>query len=67
MKPFESTVITTIIIILCFIVGTVFNVLPVEKVEKKVARHRISLPEKCEEFYLDGTDNWINCMGVGLK
>lgn len=23
------------------------------------------LPEKCAEFYDDGTEDWINCMGVG--
>lgn len=27
----------------------------------------LSLPEKCREFYNDGTDAWINCMGVGYK
>lgn len=25
------------------------------------------LPTKCAPFYNDGTDAWINCMGVGKK
>lgn len=24
-----------------------------------------TLPELCREFYNDGTEQWINCMGVG--
>lgn len=26
-----------------------------------------SLPEKCQPFYNDGTDQWKDCMGVGFK
>lgn len=26
-----------------------------------------SLPEKCRPYYNDGTDRWIECMGVGRK
>jgi hypothetical protein len=26
-----------------------------------------TLPQKCAEFYNDGTDQWIDCMGVGYK
>ena len=26
---------------------------------------RVTLPEKCRPYYGDGTDRWINCMGVG--
>ena len=25
------------------------------------------LPERCAEFYNNGTDEWKDCMGVGLK
>jgi len=28
---------------------------------------RQSLPEKCRPYYGDGTDAWINCMGVGYR
>ena len=28
---------------------------------------RQSLPEKCAPYYQDGTDAWINCMGVGYR
>ena len=27
----------------------------------------VHLPTKCRPYYNDGTDNWINCMGVGKK
>lgn len=28
---------------------------------------RVHLPTKCRPFYNDGTDRWIECMGVGYK
>jgi hypothetical protein len=28
---------------------------------------RVSLPEQCKQFYNDGTDRWVECMGVGRK
>jgi hypothetical protein len=28
---------------------------------------RVHLPTKCRKFYNDGTDRWIECMGVGYK
>ena len=27
----------------------------------------VSLPTKCRPYLGDGTDRWINCMGVGKK
>jgi len=30
-------------------------------------RQRQSLPQKCAKFYADGTERWIDCMGVGYK
>lgn len=27
----------------------------------------ITLPQKCAQFYNDGSGRWIECMGVGLK
>ncbi len=27
----------------------------------------VPLPVKCAPYYNDGTDSWINCMGVGYK
>ena len=32
-----------------------------EKIEK---RHR---PTECEQYYNDGTSQWQDCMGVGVK
>lgn len=28
---------------------------------------RVSLPQQCAQFYNNGTDQWIECMGVGRK
>lgn len=30
-------------------------------------RVRFNLPAKCQPYYNDGTERWINCMGVGKK
>ena len=30
-----------------------------------VKRERLSLPQKCKPYYNDGTERWIDCMGVG--
>lgn len=27
----------------------------------------LPLPRKCAEFFNDGTEDWINCMGVGYQ
>ncbi len=35
-----------------------------ERTEALLTPVRIS---QCQQFFLDGTDNWINCMGVGKK
>ena len=35
-----------------------------EDVTQSVTFH---LPTKCAEFYNNGTDEWVNCMGVGYK
>ena len=31
----------------------------------EVPTPRQTLPQKCAKYYNDGTENWINCMGVG--
>lgn len=32
-----------------------------------VKQEREHLPTKCAPYYNDGTDQWIECMGVGRK
>jgi hypothetical protein len=40
------------------------EVVPVP-VEVAPIERKVSLPEKCHPFYLDGTGRWAECMGVG--
>jgi hypothetical protein len=35
--------------------------------EIKVKVERVHLPTKCRPLYNNGTDEWIECMGVGRK
>ena len=37
------------------------------EVEPMTVTERVHLPTKCKEFYNDGTDRWVECMGVGYK
>jgi hypothetical protein len=32
-----------------------------------VKNEKQTLPQKCQPYYNNGTNEWINCMGVGLK
>lgn len=34
---------------------------------EEVKVERVHLPTKCAPFYNDGSDRWIECMGVGYK
>ena len=36
-----------------------------DKIEAEIKVERVHLPTKCRPFYNDGTEAWINCMGVG--
>ena len=37
------------------------------QVTQSVTMARQSLPQKCAPYYNDGTEQWIDCMGVGYK
>lgn len=37
-----------------------------EVIEKEYNRREVPLAEKCEQYFNDGTDQWKECMGVGL-
>jgi len=34
---------------------------------KDIREQQLTLPEKCRKFYNDGTDRWVNCIGVEYK
>lgn len=36
-------------------------------VEPEPVERVVSLPEKCAPYYNDGTERWIDCMGVGYQ
>ena len=55
-----------------FFVGVVFNSTQKYIIDRRTTAlltptQGITLPRKCAPFYLDGTDKWITCMGVGKK
>lgn len=64
---------TSMVLALCSLTAVIFTALLDERNEAAGARAvesvRISktLPAKCEQFYNNGTDQWIECMGVGKK
>jgi len=33
----------------------------------QIPQARQTLPQKCQQYYNNGTDEWIDCMGVGYK
>lgn len=59
------------IMVFCILLNTCDSaeILKAETAEREPVplEERIHLPTKCKEFYNDGTDRWIECMGVGYK
>ena len=35
--------------------------------QESLIYERQTLPKKCMSFYNNGTDQWVECMGVGYK
>lgn len=46
------------------VIGTAYS--KEERITKKEESGR-HLPTECQSYYNNGTDEWINCMGVGYK
>ena len=57
----------------CFLVSFTYAVLETAsdsqdiQVKDQQKQEVNTLPQKCAPFYNNGTDDWIECMGVGKK
>lgn len=50
--------------------GSLYIIVSLALYEPPAPRKRVAfehLPSVCQKYMNDGTDNWINCMGVGKK
>lgn len=69
MKIFEYIIaLFFIAIVLSFsyaVVKTAQESIEIVEENKEKKERVLTLPEKCQSYYNDGTDKWKDCMGVG--
>lgn len=47
--------------------GEIRWVFPADEIAREIKVKREHLPSKCQKYYNNGSEDWINCMGVGYK
>ena len=67
MNRFEKTMILFVFTLFFSISYAVLKTARGEIEYIKESKERVHLPSECEQYYNDGTTQWIECMGVGYQ
>lgn len=60
-------IIAAFVLLSAYFIGAIAVFEKSKEVTQSVTTSRVHLPTKCRPYYNDGTDRWIDCMGVGYK